>query len=301
MPINASYEFMNAEKAYLNAQTLEEKIRTLEEMIRVAPSHKGAENLRAELRTRLKKLIEKATKAKKVGGGKKGIKKEGFQFVLVGFQNSGKSTLLSKLTNAQPKITDYPFTTIRPEIGTFDYTGVKAQMIDLPSLGSDRFDIGIANNADCLIYVVNSLDEIEKINQAIPRAHGRKLIVITKTDLLTETERRKLEAQIKTKRIHGLMISSHTEFNLPALREQMLHEMRVIRVFMKEPGKPKSPIPMVLPEGAVVRDVAEGILKGFSSKVTESRLTGPSSKFPNQKVGLSHVLKDLDTVEFHAK
>jgi len=47
-----------------------------------------------------------------------------------------------------------------------------------------------------------------------------------------------------------------------------------------------------------VREVAEKILKGFADKVKETKIWGPSSKFPGQVVGLSHKLKDLDIVEF---
>jgi ribosome-interacting GTPase 1 len=75
--------------------------------------------------------------------------------------------------------------------------------------------------------------------------------------------------------------------------------MDSIRVFTKEPGKPRTEDPIVLSKNSTVKDVAEKILKGFSKKVKETRVTGPSSKFPNQKVGLSHILKDLDIVEFH--
>ena len=47
--------------------------------------------------------------------------------------------------------------------------------------------------------------------------------------------------------------------------------------------------------------VAEKILKGFSKKVKETKIWGPSSKFPGQKVGLQHKLKDLDVVEFKTR
>src|SRR3989344_8251402 len=95
---NQGYEFLDSEKKYLAAQTLEERIFFLEEMIRNSKKHKGTESMLAEMKTRLKKFREKQEKAKKSGKGKKGIKKEGFQFVLVGKTNSGKSFLLSKLT-----------------------------------------------------------------------------------------------------------------------------------------------------------------------------------------------------------
>ncbi len=77
--------------------------------------------------------------------------------------------------------------------------------------------------------------------------------------------------------------------------------MDVIRVYTKEPGKSPSKDPMILRTYSTVKDAAESIRKGFFSTVRETRITGPSSKFPNQKVGLSHQLKDLDIIEFHAR
>ena len=67
MPINAHPEFTAAEGEYLNAKTLEERIEKLKKMISYAPAHKGSENLRAQLKTRLKKLQEQAIKQKKSG------------------------------------------------------------------------------------------------------------------------------------------------------------------------------------------------------------------------------------------
>jgi ribosome-interacting GTPase 1 len=54
----------------------------------------------------------------------------------------------------------------------------------------------------------------------------------------------------------------------------------------------------VLNENSTVKDVAEKIFHGLSRNVKETRVTGPSSKFPNQKVSLEHTLKDRDIVEF---
>lgn len=301
MPINAHPDYLKAEKHYLEAESLEDKIFYLEEMIRRAPSHKGGENLRAELKTRLKKLKEKSEKASKKSGGRKGIRKEGFQFVLIGFTNSGKSSLLSKLTNAQPLVANHQFTTFQPELGTFEFQGIKAQVIDQPSLGSDYFDVGLANNADCLIYVIENFEEIEKIKSKIPRARGKKIIVFNKSDLLNNEQKRKVQATIKSKRLNGVLVSTITEENINELKSKLFHETGLIRIYMKEPGKAKSPIPMVLEEGATVKDVAEKILKGFSKRIKQTRLTGPSSKFPNQKVGLTHKVKDLDVIEFQSR
>jgi len=300
MPINASYEYFAAEKKYLAAQTLDQKIACLEEMIRTAPKHKSSENFVAELKTRLKKFLEKKEKGKKIGKAtKKGIKKEGFQIALVGLTNSGKSSLLSILTNANPKINSYPYTTTKPELGTLYHQGIQIQIVDLPSIGSENFDIGISNNTDCIILVLSNLGELEKINPFLQKATGKKIIAINKSDLLTNEELRKLNEKIKSKKLNAVLISCKNLYGIEELKDKILESTNLIRVYTKEPGKIKSPNPLALPVGATVKDVAESILKGFSLKVKETRLTGPSGKFPNQKVGLQHVLKDQDTIEFH--
>ncbi|MFH1803218.1 MAG: GTPase [archaeon] len=301
MPINAGYEFFDAEKKYLEAESTDDKIFYLEQMLKLSPKHKSSEKFNAELKTRLKKLREKSEKASKKAGGKKGIRKEGFQFLLIGFTNSGKSFLLTKLTNAKPRTSEHQFTTTFPEIGTFYHRGIKAQIIDQPSLGSDNFDVGIANNADCLIYVITNFEEIEMIRNKIPRARGEVIVVFNKSDLLDETQKRKVQATIRSKRLNGVLISTITEESIEDLKSKLFQETGLIRVYMKEPGKERSSIPMVLSPNSTVKDVAEKILKGFSHRVKQTRITGPSSKFPNQKVGLTHKVKDKDVIEFHSR
>ena len=55
---------------------------------------------------------------------------------------------------------------------------------------------------------------------------------------------------------------------------------------------------VVLQNNSTLKDLAEKILHGYSKKVKYAKVTGPSSKFKNQKVGLKHVVKDKDIVEF---
>lgn len=302
MPLNAGYEYVNAEKQYFRAQTLDEKIVALEEMIKAAPKHKSSEHHVAELKNRLRRFLEKKEKSKKVGKTTlKSVRKEGFQCVLFGLTNSGKSSLLAKLTNARPKTSQNHFTTKQPEIGALEHNGFRAQVVDLPSIGSEFFDLGIVNTADCIIIVLEKLEQLENVTQCLSRSYGKQIIAINKSDLLSSEEQRKLKEKIKSKKLNAILVSTITDEGIATLKQKIIETMPLIRVYTKEPGRASSNIPMILKRNATVKDAAESILKGFSLRVKETRITGPSSKFPNQKVGLAHVLKDLDIIEFHTK
>ena len=103
MSTNQPPEYLAAEKRYSVAKNNREKIEALEEMIRTMPKHKSAEKMRANIRSRYKKLkenIEKERQQKKGRGFQLSVKKEAdAQICLVGTTQSGKSMLLNKLTN----------------------------------------------------------------------------------------------------------------------------------------------------------------------------------------------------------
>jgi uncharacterized protein len=300
MPINAGPEYAAAEKKYFAAQTLEERIIGLEEMIRTAPKHKSSENFVAELKKRLIKLKEKQEKDKvKKGGSRVGIKKEDMQLVIIGFTNSGRSSLLNALTNVKSAVGDYAFTTKKPMVGIMDYYGTKIQVIEIPAIESEYYDRGLVNNADLILIMVTSLDEIDKIKKILDKARGERIIVFNKIDSFSENEVRKVKATLQSKRYDFVLISSKNRENLDELKNKIFKSFGKIRVYTKEPGKETDrDKPVILFPDASVNEVAKKVLRGFSNKIKEIRIWGPSSKFPGQKVGLKHKLKDLDVVEF---
>ncbi len=301
MPINAHPEYLEAERKFHEAKTDEEKIESLEEMIRTVPKHKGAESLRENLRRRYKKLKQEFAKKSKKRGAKQGIKKGDMQAVLVGLTNSGKSSLLKVLTNAQPKIASYGFTTTEPLIGTLFYKGCNIQIIDLPPIASENFDKGIVNNTDTLLIVVEKINEIGSVLESVKNnKNAKRIIIVTKIDQYNEETKRKITETLKAKRYNFILVSAATNEGIEELKEKILHSFGVVRIFTKHEGKnnQKKNIPVVLPPGATLLEVAEKILHGFSKKVKYAKIWGPSSKFPGQQVGLKHQVKDQDIVEF---
>jgi small GTP-binding protein len=300
---NQSPFYIQAEKKFLLAQNNEEKLQYLEEMIRECPKHKSAEKMLANLKTRYIKLKEKIERTRRVskGASKKGIKKEELQVAIVGKTLSGKSSLLSALTNAKPKISDSMFATTQSQIGMMNFSGVNIQMIEVPAIESEYYDKGLVHTADLILILVDSIEQINEIKKKLGNTNNKTLIVFNKIDLLNTNEKRRLEATLKSHKLNFVMISAKTGENFSELKEKIFSGFGKLRVFTKEPGKKKSEKPVILESNSTVKDVAEKILKGFSKNVMETRIWGPSSKFPGQKVGLTHLLKDLDVVEFKTR
>ena len=124
---------------------------------------------------------------------------------LVGFPNAGKSTLLSTLSSARPKIANYPFTTMEPSLGIVSYRdNLSFVMADIPGIieGASegrglglRFLRHIERNSLLLFMVPGDTDDIRKEYEILLHEVGsfnpelmdkQRVLAITKSDLLDE-------------------------------------------------------------------------------------------------------------------
>jgi len=281
MPTNVTFEYENAEKEYLHASTFSEKIICLKKMLTAVPKHKGTENLRNDIKRRISKyksLVEREKKISKSGGRSESIKKEGAaRIVLIGLTNSGKSTLLSKITNAKPLIADYKFTTKKPEIGTLDYDGITLQVIEIPAITKDYLDkekgsayMGIVRDSDLIVIVSSVKDEINLIKKEL------------------------IDAGIK---FRGIILDAK-ENNA---KEKIWKKLKLVYVYTKSPGKEKEYPPIALKKGSNVKSLANKVHRDFIKKFDYARVWGNGAKFDGQRVGLKHILKEKDVVELHLK
>jgi GTPase len=156
---------------------------------------------------------------------------------LVGFPNAGKSTLLSSITAAKPKIADYAFTTLTPQLGMVEYRDSKSFCIaDLPGIIEGaaegkglghRFLRHIERNSVLLFLLpADSKDHKEEYNilrnelkQYNPEMLQKDFIIaISKSDMLDD----ELKAAIKKelpKKVPHIFISSITGQGLPELKD----------------------------------------------------------------------------------
>jgi ribosome-interacting GTPase 1 len=322
MPANLPPEYFDAEKRFKQASTPAEKIAALEDLIATVPKHKGTDKLRADLRRRLSQLRKEAVSKKKGGRGDiYVVPKEGAaQIALVGFPNSGKSSLLACLTNATPVIADYPISTLTPLPGMMPFEDIQFQLVDLPPIGNEATDgwvSGILRYADALILIVDItedpeiqaellIEQLERWNIHIiskfeTRAgvSKRAIIVANKNDLPGSEDnffrlRERYESTCQC-----IAISALKKDNLEELKRAFFNISGIIRVYSKPPGKePDLSTPFTIPSGSTLLDLARFIHKDFLFNLKFARIWG-SAKFDGQRVEKNYVLKDRDIVEFH--
>lgn len=162
---------------------------------------------------------------------------------LVGFPNAGKSTLLSSLSAAKPKIADYPFTTMEPQLGIVNYRGDKSfVMADIPGIieGASegkglglRFLRHIERNAVLLFMVpADSTDikrdyeillkEVREFNPEL--ADKGRVLAISKSDMLDEELRAEVAAELP-EGVPTIFISAVTGAGLTELKDLLWREI----------------------------------------------------------------------------
>ncbi|MFA6596948.1 MAG: GTPase ObgE [Ignavibacteriaceae bacterium] len=167
---------------------------------------------------------------------------------LVGFPNAGKSTLISTISEAKPKIADYPFTTLEPNLGIVRYKEYQSFTVaDIPGIiegASEGKGLGLLflrhiERTEILLFLIDSqsedyqkdfsilLKELKTHSKIL--AQKKKLISISKADLLTEKEIEKL----KKKKFRGadsptIVFSSATRNGIPELLDYLWKELTLL-------------------------------------------------------------------------
>ncbi len=152
---------------------------------------------------------------------------------LVGLPNAGKSTLLSVVTNANPKIGDYPFTTLSPNIGVIDYgDGTVYRIADIPGIIEGAHmghGLGLSflqhiERVKCIFYIIDVSGEDLKYTYELLKSelntynseliYKKSRVVFTKTDLVTPED---VEQKIRNFGDNVIPISALSDENVKYL------------------------------------------------------------------------------------
>jgi uncharacterized protein len=327
MPANLTPIYMDAEKRYREAKTTEEKIAALEEMLAVIPKHKGTDKLQADLKKRLSKHKEESHKKKGAAVQKSmyNIDKEGAaQVIIIGPPNTGKSSLVAKLTKASPEIAPFPHTTHKPMPGMAQFENIQFQLVDTPPITGEYVDPSLADmirRADILVILLDLTDDLlgqyenafaqlesfriypegAEVPEGVKKPQFFKKMIILANKMDTEKEKEDFETFLDLTgiRLPALGISVNREINLLDFLEKVFELAGVIRVFSKNPGKePDLEEPFVIPENSTLEDLAQKIHRDIANKMKFARIWG-KSVHDGQMVQRDYVLQDGDIVEIH--
>lgn len=158
---------------------------------------------------------------------------------LVGFPNAGKSTLLSVITAAKPKIANYAFTTLKPNLGIVEYRNYQSfVMADIPGIieGASegkglghRFLRHIERNSTLLFLIPADSDHLAKEYEILLnelKKHNpelldkQRLLAISKSDMLDHELKEELEKEVP-KGVPYLFISSIAQTGLTELKDEL--------------------------------------------------------------------------------
>lgn len=331
MPANLPPQYYELERAFRDERDPREKLRMAEELLRIMPKHKGTDKLQADMKAKISKLKKLAE-----GGGEKQhgarqapaqdhIEREGAgQVILIGPPNSGKSSLLDSLTNAQPLVADYPYSTREPQAGMMPFETIQIQLIDTPPISSELYEVYLSNlirNVDIVLLVADlATDSMEKDLQTVldilaehrielkpavtgppedPRFSYKKALVCAHKEFEDDGGRR-LE---RLRQMFGGFTTVPTSIlddnSLELLRRTIFESLGIIRVYTKPAGhEPDFKDPIILPHGGTVEQAAATLHRDIAEKLKFARVWG-AGKFDGQRVQRDYVLSDGDVIEFH--
>ena len=164
---------------------------------------------------------------------------------LVGFPNAGKSTLISKISAAKPKIADYPFTTLTPNLGIVKYKDYKSFTVaDIPGIIEGAHEgkgLGLTflkhiERTRILLFLIDItsenyqkdydilFNELKSYSKKL--AEKKKIVSLSKVDLAGDLDLKKIAGKkLKNSDSQILMISSATGQGVPELLDYLWHEL----------------------------------------------------------------------------
>lgn len=328
MPANLPPQYYKAEDQYRQAQSAKEELEALQLMLQLMPKHKGTDRLQADLKTKIsetRKDAEEEQKAPK-GGRSFRIPRQGSgQIVVLGGPNAGKSRVIAELTNAEPAVAEYPFTTHEPLPAMMPWEDVRVQLIDTPPISAQHIDpwlVGMVRAADAalLCFDGSSDDAPEHTADVLRQLDSRKTKLSSRTGLdedsfavvnvrtlLCVTRGDDPDAAMRLEFLRELVphdfptvfVEFDREESREALRTELFRLLHVIRVYTRKPGTKAEYIdPYTIAEGGTVEDLAYRIHRDMAETVTSARVWGDSAR-DGQTVGREHPLCDRDMVELH--
>jgi len=201
---------------------------------------------------------------------------------IIGLANAGKSTLLSKISNAHPKIADYPFTTLTPMLGIVRYSDTYSFVLaDMPGLiegasAGKGLGIEFLRHIERIKVYIHLIDGTQEeplaayniVNKEL-KTYNKKLVekpqvvAVNKADLLSDKEKKKITTQFKKKKIEVLFVSAKEKIGLSNVMNKVYN---ILKDLPQEVAEEKPDIVFEPPESPALEQVEEGVYRLVSKQ-----------------------------------
>jgi ribosome-interacting GTPase 1 len=176
-------------------------------------------------------------------------------------------------------------------------TTVKLKKIDKKNIEGILKEFRI-NNANVVVREDITADQLIDVIEG-NKVYMPAAVVLNKIDMADESQIKKAKNRIKP----DICVSAEKNTGIEELKELIYRKLRIIRIYLKEFNK-KADMeePLIMWEGATLRDLCLKLHKDFVDKFKFARMWGKSAKYDGQHlVKLDHVLQDKDIVELRMK
>ena len=148
-----------------------------------------------------------------------------------------------------------------------------------------------------IISIWGEVSDDELISIISGRAiYMRAIVALNKID--TNKDYKRIADELSKKyNIEVVPISATMQLNTDLLKDRIYDNLGIITVYLKHKMEEEK-MPMVLAKGATVGDAAKKFHTNIVDELNCAVITGPSTKFPNQKMGINHVLAEGDVITF---
>jgi hypothetical protein len=148
--------------------------------------------------------------------------------------------------------------------------------------------------------IIRMDEEISSVDRLIDglmdnRKYVPSLTVVNKCDMLSD------EKTQKFKQKYDKLISCKENIGLEDLKQQVVNRTGLISVYMVKDGDADKEEPLIIGEGSTVEDALRKLPGNMDEKFKHARVSGTSADFPDQRVGMSHVLEDGDRLSLSLK
>lgn len=320
--------YRKAERDYRHAQSALEQVECLQKMLQLIPKHKGTDKLQAFIKAKLseaKTAARQQANAPKSGQAFRFPRQGSGRIVIVGAPNSGKSTILKLLTNAEPEVAPFPFTTREPLPAVMNFHGIQIQLIDTPPITAAQLPpwlLNLVRTADAVVLTFDgtSDDAPEETLAVIEEFSSRSTLLSNRSGfdeqdfsvahvptILVATRAADPDCETRLELLQGLtsvdcsllLLEASEEKSVASLQQAVFDRLGLIRIYTKPPGKPVDMnSPLTIAHDGTVEDLALQIHEDLARDLKHARLWGHGDH-DGQIIGRDHVLRDGDVVELH--